>query len=134
MKFTNEMLMQAMGLAVGDRVKIKTETKNHDYKVMEGVQIPYLQAMDSKSNPIIPIVCLIDQEIEILPKTKKIGELKCEEFNNCNDCPLQFICNLYNCPFGEENSLYNILTEIDVYDQEIHDLLKARLDKEVVEE
>lgn len=76
---------------------------------------------------------LVDQDFEILPRPKRVGDLKCcEECGYCEKCPIIAICN------GKwETTLYQILEywkESDNFDQEIYDLLKARLDKEVVEE
>lgn len=118
MKFTSEMLMKAMGLAVGDKVIINGKT--HTFTTKKDGTLICKNVLKQ----------LIDQDFEIILKPKKVGDLKCGDFE-CNKCPLQFVCNLYDSPFSEDNSLYNILTKIDVYDQEIYDLLKARLDKEV---
>jgi hypothetical protein len=131
MKFTSEDLMKAMGLVVGDRVKIDKTIYKVDYDLYsKDYYFKSLEIGRDDEN----LYCVIDLklEFEILPRPKRVGDLKCGDFE-CNKCPLQFVCNLYDSPFSEDNSLYNILTKIDVYDQEIHDLLKDRLDKEVKE-
>ena len=123
MKFTSEDLINAKK-ALAEIIRYNLE-EIYD----NGVEIGYVNPLQDECHSISKAL----EELErLLPKPKKIGELKCEEFE-CEKCPLQFICNLYDSPFSEDNSLYNILTKIDVYDQEIYDLLKARLDKEVKE-
>lgn len=133
MKFTSEDLMNAMGLAVGDRVKVTLVSgKLKIYEVVKSTDSLNEEKVCLTENKSLSYLLNID--FEILPRPKTVGDLKCGQFNTCETCPLQFICNLYVCSFNEDNSLYNILTKIDVYDQEIYDLLKNRLDKEVVEE
>ena len=58
---------------------------------------------------------------------KKVGDLNCDEIS-CAKCPLRAL----SCRFVSGKSLYEILdlTEADT-DQEIYDLMKNRLDKEV---
>ena len=60
-------------------------------------------------------------------ENKIVGNLKCTEIN-CEKCPLRAL----SCRFISGKSLYEILdlTEADT-DQEIYDLMKNRLDKEV---
>lgn len=122
MKFTSEMLMEAMGIKIGDTIKLNGKT--HTFTIKKDGTLICKNVLKQ----------LIDQDFEILPKPKRVGDLKCSQFDTCETWPLQFICNLYDSPFNDDNSLYNILTKIDVYDQEIYNLLKARLDKEEVEE
>ena len=129
MKFTSEDLMKAMGLNVGDKI-IVNENEKPSYEVIKEQNIHKLKSIHFGTT--YPLSYLINMNFEILPRPKRVGDLKCSQFDTCETCPLQFICNLYDSPFNDNNSLYNILTKIDVYDQEIHDLLKARLDKEVL--
>jgi hypothetical protein len=135
MKFTSEDLMKAMGLQVGNRVKVFNDILEVQIKDNEAMLVPitdtFTESVGVKNVKFIAIGFLVDKEYKILPRQKRVGELKCEDFNDCNKCPLQFVCNLYDCPFSEDNSLYNILIKMDVFDQEIYDLIKARLDKEV---
>ena len=134
MKFTSEDLMKAMGLAVGDRVK---------YGVLVGVI-----AIDEDNEIIIEVYdkkdeyCgdshlheLIGCEYKILPRPKRVGQLACREIKDCRTCPLQWLCFIkINEKDEMQTSLYEMLESFAVKDQEIYDLLKARLDKEVVEE
>ena len=134
MKFTSEDLMKAMGLAVGDRIKVKTydnfEEVFETYEVMQKAGDTYLQSIDCGF--IDSFAYLIDQDFEILPRPKRVGDLKCEELD-CRNCPIRVICledrhisnSLY---FNLE--LYNNDQCIN-FDQEIYDILKKRLDKEV---
>ena len=125
MKFTSEDLMKAMGLQVGDRIKVGTGI----YRIIvrdgeEGIVIT-----NENTGYYSGLEYLVDTEFEILPRPKRVGELKCG--NNCDSCHIRAICN-----GGWYTTLYKILEywkECDNFDQEIYDLLKARLDKEVSE-
>lgn len=131
MKFTSEDLMKAMGLNVGDRVKIAFT--NFDL-ILEVKLDTHLQLYDVKNDNYMDIMDVITDklEYEILPRPKRVGDLTCNDFE-CPNCPLNYICNLCDYGFLLENSLFNILELFNCDDQEIHDLLKARLDKEVNE-
>lgn len=125
MKFTSEDLMKAMGLQVGDTIKLNGKT--HTFTAKKDGTLICKNVLKQ----------LIDQEFEILPRPKRVGDLKCTDEIECKYCPLR----MANCTRTKNSTLYQILEEIkgialsgDYFDQEIHDLLKARLDKEVVEE
>lgn len=126
MKFTSKDLMSAMGLAVGDKIKFYNEV----FTIIEN--IPNYIGIENDT-ALYNIDILLNKDFEILPKPKRVGDLKCEEFE-CLECPLRCIC-----PWDEEQyekeTLYEVLKFLQVVksDQEIHDLLKARLDKEVKE-
>ena len=133
MKFTSEDLMKAMGLQIGDRVKVTFK----DDTIEECEIIKYdngnIILHDDFHGYDDHVGYLLDNEIEILPRPKRIGDLKCGSFE-CKDCPVRAICNFNNI----EDNLYKELEtykehciENDTFDQEIYDLLKARLDKEV---
>lgn len=134
MKFTSQDLMKAMGLSVGDKVKVTFKDDTiEEYEIIK----------HDNGNVILHddfygyddhIGHLLDQEIEILPRPKRVGDLKCKE-QECRTCPIRFICQ-EDRPIN--NTLYFNLElykkdQSIHYDQEIHDLLKARLDKEVKE-
>lgn len=125
MKFTSEMLMKAMGLQIGDTIKLNGKT--HTFTTKKDGTLICKNVLKQ----------LIDQEIEILPKPKRVGDLKCKNYK-CAECPLRF-SKCTDCDiayqYDDNATLYEILEAINVYlpDQEIYDLLKARLDK-VVEE
>ena len=133
MKFTSDDLMKAMGLQVGDRVK----TKYNIYTISDTAGVCNLEDETGEQYSIIRI---LNTDYEILPRAKRIGDLKCCEVY-CKQCPLMNICP-YSVIEDKEDTgnqtLYEILEahkryDIDenVFDQEIYDLLKARLDKEV---
>ena len=133
MKFTSEDLMKAMGLQIGDRVKVTFK----DDTIEECEIIKYdngnIILHDDFHGYDDHVGYLLDNEIEILPRPKRIGDLKCGSFE-CKDCPVRAICNFNNI----EDNLYKELEtykehciENDTFDQEIYDLLKTRLDKEV---
>ena len=130
MKFTSENLMKAMGLAVGDKIKFYNEV----FTIIEN--IPNYIGIENDT-ALYNIDILLNKEFEILPRPKKVGDLKCSDEIECKQCPLR----MSNCTRTKNSTLYKLLEEIkdialsgDYFDQEIHDLLKARLDKEGVEE
>jgi hypothetical protein len=124
MKFTSEDLMKAMGLSVGDKVKIGKLAYIIDFDcVLRG--IGHNEDLDCYG-----IHMLVGTEYEILPKPKRVGDLKCDDFECC-DCPLNYICSLYGWSLATNDSLFEILESFNCDDQEIYDLLKARLDKVV---
>ena len=125
MKFTSEDLMKAMGLQVGDRVKIA----GHIYIVKHLENIKRVILKDDKINHEILLSDIVDAEYDVLPRTKRVGENLCKQY--CNGCPLIVL----QC-FGDDTKnkpLYEVLdyTTPRYQDQEIYDLLKARLDKVV---
>lgn len=129
MKFTSEDLMKAMGLQVGDNIKVgyfiyKVVVKDEEINERN-------IALEREDGNFLYIKQLLDQEFEILPKPKRVGDLKCNL--ECDNCPLIAVCAMYDT--FEELTLYEILERNNsmASDQEIYDLLKARLDK-VVEE
>ena len=127
MKFTSEDLMKAMGLQVGDRVKVKYHYGDEIFTIIKQERNILFVNDDFKES----IIDVMDWEYEILPKTKRIGDLKCEQY--CNGCPLIAL----QC-FDDETKNKPFYEVLDYalpryHDTEIYDLLKARLDKEVKE-
>lgn len=118
MKFTNKDLADVMGLKPGDKIKVwKTIfILNDEYKFISDNGYP--------ASPAI----FIDEEFEILPPVKRLGDKLCMDFD-CNKCPLFVI----NCDNSINSSLYEKLeqTFVDVNDDELYNILKTRLDKEV---
>ena len=132
MKFTSEDLMKAMGLQVGDRVKhlgiVWTVHYNDDL-----IHCIYLHTYYDEKWHRLNLFELFDKEYEILPKPKRVGDLKCGE-KSCKTCPLRMI-GCRNIATSTKNTLYQILEKYskEYQDQEIYDLLKSRLDKVVQE-
>ena len=129
MKFTSEDLMKAMGLAVGDKIKFYNEV----FTIIEN--IPNYIGIENDT-ALYNIDILLNKEFEILPRPKRVGDLKCTDEIECKYCPLR----MANCTRTKNSTLYKLLEEIkgialsgDYFDQEIHDLLKARLDREVTD-
>jgi hypothetical protein len=124
MKFTSEDLMKAMGLQVGDKIKFYNE-------VFTIVEIPNNIGIENDTG-LYNIDILLNKDFEILPRPKRVGELKCGNFKDCEKCPLVLLCELSeDLPNGD--NFYEMLEMKQIKDKEIYDLLKARLDK-VVEE
>ena len=134
MKFTSEDLMKAMGLKVGDRVKVNDKGLMATFEVTNNYGLFRLDNVEIRNARTgYELYDIFGLDFEILPKPKKVGELKCGEFK-CNECPLRTIrCGKDETDIGDF-SLYYILESVLLgveFDQEIYDLLKARLDKEV---
>lgn len=133
MKFTSEDLMKAMGLSIGDEIKIIFPAHTETYIVCKdssGCIILHEIDCDFEED----LGYLLDQDIEILPRPKRVGDLKCKDCE-CVECHLRCLpyCNQLD---NGKKTLFNTLNswnEYDTFDQEIHDLLKARLDKVVKE-
>ena len=120
MKFTSEDLAKAMGVKVGDRIKVNWQKGNKIYKITE-----YYDLRDQEDF-YIRLTEIINQDYEILPRKKKVGDLICKELN-CVNCPLyKFLCK-------SSDDLYTILFNNYKDDKEAYDFLKARLDKEIEE-
>ena len=71
---------------------------------------------------------IINQDYEILPRKKKVGDLICKELN-CVNCPFY----KFPCEGKISDDLYTILFNNYKDDKEIYDILKTRLDKEIEE-
>jgi hypothetical protein len=133
MKFTSEDLIKAMGLQVGDRVKVTFKDDTiEEYEIIK-YDNGNIILHDDFHGYDDHIGYLLDQEIEILPRPKRVGDLKCDDFAGCDyGCPLMWLCcNHRHEGHGCNISLYNVLDFYEIDDQEIYDLLKARLDKVV---
>ena len=129
MKFTSEDLMKAMGLQVGDNVKVIYAdnvyiTYELKYNEHEGLVLENDTDIELLSN-------IVNMDFEILPRPKRVGDLKCEDFD-CKTCPLMCVCS-WDSDFkrGTLFDVFNYELKTVHNDQEIYDLLKARLDKEV---
>ena len=118
MKFTSEDLMKAMGLQVGDTIIL--DGKTHTFTTKKDGTLICKNVLKQ----------LIDQDFEILPRPKRVGDLKCEDFNECAKCPFKYY---HVAGHYKEQTLYEILKDWlnKTEDQEIYELLKKRLDKEV---
>ena len=133
MKFTSEDLMKAMGLQVGDRVKIySTPSYSNIYTVVidkeEGLSL-----VDTNGE-IYLMEYIVNLDFEILPRPKRVGDLNCNDFNECDSgCPLRWLCcnnqhEEHNCDI----TLYEVLERHKIDDKEVYNVFKNRLDKEVV--
>ena len=132
MKFTSKDLMKAMGLQVGDRIRINNRNDIYIIELNECDEPIYIEEFTKIKFPMFD---LINKNVKILPRPKRVGELDCFVEIKCNKCPLRMISG---CANQEGIPLYDILqaikidsTKNNMFDQETYDLLKARLDKEV---
>lgn len=138
MKFTSEDLMKAMKLQVGDRVEIGKAIYKVDYdKHSNDYYFKALETGRGDEN----LYCVIDLKLEyqILPKPKRVGDLKCEEIGQCKKCTLQWLCNAHykysnsKIKFDRNRTLYQILASYNIEDFDVYKVFKDRLDKEVEE-
>ena len=127
MRFTRKDLIDAKGLKPGDKIKAKNGRKI--YTINDEYYLVYDD--DCKYSPF----ALIDEEFEIVPPIKKVGEQLCSKIN-CADCPLHGI----NCILESKGDLYPSLYDVlevwhkEYKDDKLYDFLKARLDKEINDE
>lgn len=122
MKFTRKDLIEAMGLHVGDRIK----TKNGSI-----CEISFDGSLLINGRAYSPF-SLIDEEFEIVPPIKNVGEQLCSKMDcDSGSCPLHSInCYLHS---KDDPSLYDVLEawHKKYKDDELYKILKTRLDKEI---
>lgn len=132
MKFTSYDLMKAMGLQVEDNVKYLGEIWTVRYND-DKIHCVYLYRYDGEKHCHLELFEMFDKTYEILPRLKRVGDLKCGDLD-CTYCPMKCL----NCldSIDKPETIYGRLERwFEHYkDQEIYDLLKARLDKVVSEE
>lgn len=135
MKFTDKDLATAMGLKVGDKIKVEGYGNVYEYEItpvydLSGrAGIHYdLYCLINKEYEILPPI--INKECEILPPkktTKKVGDSLCSN-NECVNCPLCVI----NCKgFGNDTLYEQLKKSVEGSDHELYNVLKVRLDKEI---
>lgn len=119
MKKTLKEFLDFFGVKEGDII----ELNNNKYVLrLAGNNVPTLGAD-------LPLQILVDEEYKIITPTK-IGDLKCEKYVRCEDCPLGYLdCNTWS----ESVTLYECLDEIFNNDKNnpIYKLVKKELDKNV---
>lgn len=118
MKFTSEDLAKLLGIKIGDKIKL---SNGLEADITEDYQLDFHPYRDG-------IWMLIDEEFEIVPQKKKVGENNCIK-TECKCCPLHGI----DCCVGTSAStLYKTLNDWydEFHDKELYEILKARLDKE----
>ena len=132
MKFTSEMLIKDMGLSIGDKIKVTFKDDTiEEYEIIK-YDNGNIILHDDFHGYDDHVGYLLDNEIEILPRPKRVGDTLCKDCE-CEECHLRCLphCNQLN---NGKKTLFNILdgwNEYNSFDQEIYDLLKARLDKVV---
>ena len=117
-RFTRKDLANAMGLKPGDKIKLNN---GEIAKVTEDYNLDFYPLKAS-------FYVIIDEDYEILPIKKQVGDLFCDEVE-CTKCPLR----AGYCRGLAHDSLYENLeqTFAEIEDKEIYNILKSRLDKEV---
>lgn len=138
MKFTAEDLMKAMGLQVGDRISINSRNDVYIIELNECDEPIYIEEYTKIKFPLFD---LINKNVKILPRPKRVGDMDINDkdiYYKYKLVPLlDYKSNLCDWGIGvpEPKNLYEVLEHWQKYnkDQEIYDLLKARLDKEVKE-
>ena len=132
MKFTSEMLIKDMGLSIGDKIKVTFKDDTiEEYEIIK-YDNGNIILHDDFHGYDDHIGYLLDNEIEILPRPKRVGDTLCKDCE-CEECHLRCLPHCNQLDNGKK-TLFNILdgwNEYNSFDQEIYDLLKARLDKVV---
>lgn len=132
MKKTSEEFMEFLGLKLGDRIKI-----DGDDRIWVVSTKRFMYRLECLNEEIVkPFGHLEGMNYEILHTSKRVGDLKCCNEIKCEQCPLRGVCTTMMA--FPPMKLYDILNRYGVhknayFDQEIYDLLKARLDMEVEE-
>lgn len=118
MKFTSEELAKLLGIKIGDKIKY---SNGEVADVIEDYQLSFPHSWR------MGLHIIIDEEFEILPQKKKLGEKLCKEMV-CDNCPL---CKI-TCMYRYYKTLYEVLDNWyeRFQDKELYDILKARLDRE----
>ena len=118
MTLTSEELAKLLGIKIGDKIKFSNG------RIVDVIKDYVLDFHPLKAS----LYVIIDEEFEIVQPKKKIGDLICIDVG-CKKCPLCAI----QCKGGTRGTLYNTLEETfdDIKDDEIYNILKSRLDKEV---
>lgn len=138
MKFTSEDLIKAMGLKVGDRVETVMGTIKATFEVRKDFTLLRLDNIPiHNARTGYELWDILGLEYKILPAPKRVGDLKCGTDIACSECPLKMITN-HSCYSGKTlNEILNNVSEgsksYNTFDQEIYDILKARLDRVVFE-
>ena len=131
MKKTSKEFMEWLGLQVGDKVRVNLNKPEEIFtitKLNDEIRI-------ENENYCFSIKALFNTEYDIIPKPKRVGDTLCQNVE-CEKCPLRMVVGCENVP--SKYTLYQCLEEIkdcnennNMFDQEIYDLLLARLDKVV---
>lgn len=146
-EFTEEKLVKAMNLKIGDKIVLKKSIPLDDegYDTTEENEIfvikkDYWVVGLFNSKHILELKQLIEQEFAILTEEVKIGELdprcnftldnKLITLHHYKKC----YYDVYFCNRTMPNTLFELLEEwYEIYkDKEIYDILKKRLDEPVV--
>lgn len=122
MKFTSEDLLNAMGLKIGDRIKV--DLYDVIFEIKRSLRL-------SHSLTTYDLTFLIDKEFEILPRRKILGNKLCRDFT-CDKCPLKSFQFCRKSHFANP-TLYDLIEGLKTADEELYDFYKKRLDKEVEE-
>ena len=133
MQKTNKELAEFYGIQVGDEVRVDYGSCSHDtFKVvMDGATNEIKLA--SPTGGIYSPSFIGHLEYEVIRPKKKYGDLKCKDFNRCDNCPLRAL----SCKdVIAANTLYGILEGSCIIhryntDHPIYKTFKAELDKEV---
>lgn len=130
----NEMISNFFGIKEGDTIKIKQDYDFLEAKVIKGEDNKlYLEITGQTFSSTAHLTYfLLDEEYEIVPKPKKLGEKKCG-VNGCDACPLRMLDCLID-RVGEIN-LYEMLDEVCDYrkiskESKVYKAFKEMLDSE----
>jgi hypothetical protein len=125
-------------LQVEQNTEVENTMKNKDLELLKKLIYDncYLKTNGGSVNEGIDNVIeyLNDFPFTVTLTPHRVGNLKCKS-QNCNTCPVRSICAIKGV--NPELTFYENLEEYKIYeaklfDQDLYDLIKVRLDKEVL--
>lgn len=144
MKFTEKDLLKAMGLEVGDLIRIKWDFGNSGFRYCVITKDFAFQNIQTETKESISMM-VGNCEYEKIKQPGTYGNLKCTTHIDCEICPLRMInCDLfidlkapsYNSKL--KNIWKNIKESIKIReyeeDKDINRIIEQRLDQYIVDE
>lgn len=137
MRKTNKELAEFYGIKEGDIVEVTLNSGAvFPFKVenLDAIHpLKYEGQLDSRREDL---TCIGNREYKIIKPKKKYGETMCDDYENCDKCPLYLLrCDGYD---GKNTKwpLYRVLNEICYKvgmksNNPIYKAFRAELDKEV---
>ncbi|MBR6515853.1 MAG: hypothetical protein IKT40_03240 [Bacilli bacterium] len=89
MKFTNEDLLKAMGLEVGDLIKIKWDFGNSNFRYYRITKDFAFQNIQTETKEHISVM-VGNCEYEKIKHSGTYGNARCQIQIDCRNCPLKF--------------------------------------------
>ena len=124
MKTTYADLLELMCLKVGDLVEVKIGDEKRIFRVKSEKNL-----IDDETKEIKKISYILDCDYKILPRTAKIGDLKCGDLY-CRECPFKiFKCD--DLLVTDEKTLFETNKQIEKFNPDIAKALEKILSTEI---